>query len=139
MRSLLLKIGCIVAIAGAVFSIGNRVYELTHFEETVDSIINLLQELTVVELTSETKELVRNIVLTILLSSLICSTTVLVTSILILLYPAKKKVLGIVALIFSLLGLNIISLIGSVIILIAKVPKEQKTRPAITKEEAVVI
>lgn len=138
MRNLLLKVGLIVLFAGAVYGIIDKIYGLMYFEETMDTMIAILHE-TMGEAPSETIELVRNILLTILMVSLACNVIVLLIGVLIAARPSKKKPLGIASILFSLIGLNIISLVGSILILIAKAPEQHGAKPAPVKEEAIVI
>ncbi|MEM1833507.1 MAG: hypothetical protein QXG06_04705 [Desulfurococcaceae archaeon] len=138
MGSLLLKIGLIILVAGAIYGVIDRTYGLLHREEIVNDMITLLSE-TLGEVSSEIVELIRSILMTILVFTLICNAIVLVIGILIFLRPLKKKPLGIAALIFSLFGLNIFSLLGSILVLLAKTPREREVKPMPTREEPVVI
>ncbi|MEM4759052.1 MAG: hypothetical protein QXX10_05205, partial [Desulfurococcaceae archaeon] len=138
MGSLLLKIGLIILVAGAIYGIIDKVYGLIRFEETIDALITLLSE-ALGYVSGETMELVRSILMTILVFTLVCNIIVLVIGVLILLRPLKKKPLGIIALIFSLFGLNIFSLLGSILVLLAKTPREREVKPTPTREEPVVI
>uniref|UniRef100_A0A7C4JLM2 Uncharacterized protein n=1 Tax=Staphylothermus marinus TaxID=2280 RepID=A0A7C4JLM2_STAMA len=137
MSSLLLKIGLIILVIGAIYIVINVVYWLIHFEEIIDAITILSEALGYAS--SETMELDRSILMTILVFTLICNIIVLIIGVLILLRPLKKKPLGIAALIFSLLGFNIFSLLGSILVLLAKTPKEREVKPTPTREEPVVI
>ncbi|MEM1555742.1 MAG: hypothetical protein QXM54_04370 [Desulfurococcaceae archaeon] len=137
MSSLLLKIGLIILVIGAIYIVINVVYWLIHFEEIIDAITILSEALGYAS--SETMELDRSILMTILVFTLICNIIVLIIGVLILLRPLKKKPLGIAALIFSLFGLNIFSLLGSILVLLAKTPREREVKPTPTREEPVVI